>query len=820
MKLIKVIALSLAMGTAVSVQASTSFVVDDIRIDGLQRVALGAALLHVPVRVGDSVDQVRIAQLIKTLNRSGHFEGIEVFRDGNALVIRVHERATISSIVFSGNKDIPDDKLQDSLSGNGIQVGEPLDRSILSNLEKGLEDFYYGVGKYAAKVRAIVTPLPRNRVDLKFVFTEGKAADIQQINIIGNTVYSNAELRGQFELQDSVPWWNFMGSQRYEKQKLNGDIETLTSFYKDRGYIRFAVDSTQVSLTPDKKGVYITINVEEGQPYTVKEVKLSGNLIGKSEQMNNLIPIVAGSTYSAADVTYTEELLSKYLGRFGYAYPKVNTVPEIDDETHEVKLTMFVEPGQRVYVRRINFYGNHITKDEVLRREMRQMEGAWLSEARLEQSKSRLNRLGYFETAEYAVQRVPGQDDLVDVNFDVKEQQTGSFNAGVGYGTASGLSFQAGIQQKNFLGTGNTVGISASRNVYATSVDLNYTDPYFTIDGVSLSGRMFFSKFDAQNANLINYNNTSYGLTGTLGFPLNEYDRVSLGTGYRHNELSNLDPYDQILKFRDIYGSDDNPDEVMKFDQIEFNLGWNRNKLNRGIFPTKGYMHSVSGMATAPNPNSVQYFKFNYEGRIYFPLTSDHSYSLMFKTELGYGNGYGKHNGHDQILPFWENFRAGGVDSIRGVQTNVVGPRGLVRVPTTVTGPDGETIVLGPEYDTLEVSSRALGGNAMITGTVELYVPTPFLSEEYNNMVRTSLFFDAGNVWDTEFDYDSYNDLAPSELDKLADYSDPSRIRLTTGIALQWFSPMGPMIFSLATPLKRYPGDDREVFGFTVGQTF
>lgn len=799
--------------------AAESFVVRDIEIEGLQRVALGAALLHVQVRVGESLDAGKIQKLIRALSASGHFESVQVFRDGDTLLIEVRERPTIASVVFSGNEDIPDDKLQETLSSNNIREGDPLDRSALAGLEKAMEEFYHGVGKYNAKVQAIVTPLPRNRVDLKFVFTEGESAAIRQINIVGNKVFSDEALRQGFELKSNVPWWQFLSSDRYEKQKLQGDIETLTTYYRDRGYVRFAVDSTQVSLAPNKEQVYVTLNVTEGELYKVATIRLAGNLLDKGEQLERLITVKAGQTYSAADVTQTEELISRFLGRFGYAYPKVSTLPEIDDERKEVALTVYVEPGNRIYVRRINVIGNHVTKDEVVRREMRQMEGAWLSEVQLEASKTRINRLGFFDSVEHKVNRLGDAPDLVDVDVTVKEKQTGQFSAGFGYGTSSGLSFQLGVTQNNFLGSGDTVSLQGTRNVYQRTVDLSYRDPYFTVDGVSLGGRLFYTEFDANNANLISYNNSSYGLSVPFGFPINETDRVNTGFGYTHNSLSQLEPYDQILKFYYLYGSDQNPNESLEFNTVSLNLGWERNRLNKGIFPTEGYFHNISGEVSVPSGDNLQYFRTEYESRVYFPLNRNHSFSLMLRGSLGYGNGYGQVGGNDNIMPFWKYFRAGGVESVRGFSSNTIGPRAILRNHSTIPGPGG-SIPLPSDEDTVSISANSLGGNALATAGIELIVPTPFLDESYNNSVRTSLFFDVGNVWDTEFNYDAYSVLDADELAKIDDYSDPGRIRYSTGISVQWYSPLGPMIFSLARPLKKFKYDESEVFGFTVGRTF
>lgn len=815
---------SLALLASASVQAQDAFVVEDIRIEGLQRVALGAALLSVPVQIGDTVDAETAALILQSLNASNHFEDIRIYQDETVLLIEVREKPTISSIEFSGNKDIKDEQLQESLESSRIVVGESLERSTIADVEKGLADFYYSIGKYTAKVQAIVTPLPRNRVNIQFVFTEGDAAQIDQINIVGNTIYSDQELLETLELRDTLPWWDVMGNRRYQKQTLEGDLETLTSYYRDRGYIRFEVESTQVAMTPTKDSIYISINVTEGEPYHVKDVKMSGDLMGKKDLIKALFTQRSGDLYNAAEVTFSEERISKYLGRFGYAYPEVTTYPEIDDETNEVTLNVNVNPGKRIYVRRINFAGNTITKDEVLRREFRQLEGAWLSNSAVELSENRLNRLGFFETVESETTRLPTQDDMVDLEVTVKEQPSGSFTAGLGYGTDSGLSLQAGVQQNNFLGTGNRIGAQINTNRYNRRADVSYTDPYFTIDGVSFGGRIFYSEFDAGSANLINYDNTTYGASASLGFPLDEYNRINFGIGYNYNELSNLDDYDQIREFYLIYGDESNPDGKLDFDSIDFNLGWSRITLNRGTFPTNGSSQTANAMITSPT-SDLNYFTLSYNYREYWPLDRRHDWVISTTASLGYGNGYGSNNGHDHIMPFFKNFRVGGTTSLRGFESRGVGPRGVRRVTQTGIDPSpgpggGTSIALPPEYDLLEVSTGSIGGNAMATAGIELIVPTPFLDEAYKNSVRTSLFLDVGNLWDTEFDYDSYKDLSRAQLSQIYDYSDPNKFRSSVGLTVQWLSPMGPMIFSFAKPMSDYEGDKSETFSFNVGQTF
>ncbi len=801
--------------------ANSDFVIDDIRIQGLQRVALGAALTYVPVQVGDKLSDFRVKQVIRSLYSSTHFESISVARDGNTLVIKVTERPTISNIIFEGNDDIKDDQLQDSLNGSNIIVGEPLDKTVLNSIENGLKDFYYSIGKYNADVTAIVTPLPRNRVDLKVLFEEGDAASITQINIVGNEIFSDQELFDQMELKFNRPWWDFMSETRYQQQTLSGDMETITSYYMDRGYLRFAIDSTQVSMTPDKDAIYITLNVSEGEQYNVSEVEVIGDLIGQDEIIKQLVPLRTDILYNQAQVTYAEEFVSKYLGRFGYAYPTVTTIPEINDEDNTVKLTLSVEPGKRIYVRRINFAGNNVTADDVLRQNVTQMEGAWLSNQSLETSKIQLSRLTYMEEVEFDTIRLPGKEDQVDVNFSVKEQPAGSFNAGIGYGDRTKLSLQAGIQQDNFLGTGKRVGISLNTVSYQQSVSVSYTDPYFTIDGISLGGTLSYSEFDGGSFNVINYNSKQFAVGANLGYPIDAVNRINFGLTYTNVELFNRSSYEQTDRFYNQFIDPANPDAAIKYDSVQASVGWFRNTLNRGMFPSDGSSQRASVSVTTPN-SDVQYFKSTIDTKFYFPLTRNQRWTVLARARLGYGNGYGDVDGVEQILPFTENFTAGGSDTLRGFENNTVGPRGIQRISQgTITTPDGTVIPGLPINDTLFSSRRSLGGNALALAGLELIVPTPFIETEFDKSVRTSLFFDVGNVWDTEFDYDEFKDLSLSATsDELLDYSDWKLFRSSAGLSVQWISPMGPMVFSFSKAVKQRAGDDAKFFTFNIGQTF
>ncbi|WP_172379908.1 outer membrane protein assembly factor BamA [Vibrio sp. Vb339] len=799
---IKQILFASLLATSVAANGAQNFVVQDIKIEGLQRVALGAALLKMPVRIGDEVDESDVSEIIRALYASGNFEDVKVLRDEGVLVVQVKERPTIASISFSGNKAIKEEQLQQNLDASGVREGEALDRTTLSNIEKGLEDFYYSVGKYNATVKAVVTPLPRNRSDLKFVFTEGVSAKIQQINFIGNEVFSDSELLSRFNLNVDVAWWNFLADEKYQKQVLAGDIEALKSYYLDRGYLKFKVDSTQVAISPDKKGVYITLGLDEGEAYTVKDVSFRGELIGREADFEALVPFEDGDTYNGSSVTSLEENVKRILGESGYAYPQVRTIPEFDDETKEVSLVINVEAGSRIYVRDIRFTGNNSTKDEVLRREMRQMEGSWLNSKSIDTGKSRLNRLGFFETVDVQTVRVPGSEDQVDLVYNVKEANSGSINFGVGYGTESGVSFQVGLQQDNFAGSGNRVGVSAMMNDYQKNVSLDYRDPYWNLDGVSLGGKIFYNEFEASEAGIVDYTNQSYGTSLTWGFPVDELNRLEFGVGYTHNKIGNVPTYIQVEQFArsiDQYG-----DEHILTDDFDINISWTRNNLNRGFFPTEGNHQRAFAKVTVPG-SDAQYFKMQYDVKHYIPLTKKHEFTLLMRGRLGYGNGYGQTDGNDNLFPFYENYYAGGFTTLRGFGSNSAGPKAVY----------GNSTGNNPTYDS--ATDDSVGGNAVALASLELIVPTPFASDEARSQIRTSVFFDMASVWDTEF----VDRGAPNSGSQYYyDYSDPTNYRSSYGAALQWMSPMGPLVFSLAKPIKVYEGDDEEFFTFTIGRTF
>ena len=789
---------------SLSVQAA-KFTVDDLQFNGLQRVTLGAALLSLPIREGDSVDDYDLSKALKKLYASGHFESIDLVRQGNTLIFNVLERPTISNIELTGNDQLTEEQITDSLTSSSIQVGESLDRTVLSGIEKSLEDFYHSVGKYSAQVETIVTALPRNRVSIQFIFREGLSAKIEQINIVGNSVFSDNMLLKRLILSESRGWWDFFADDKYQKQKLSGDLEVIKSYYLDRGYIRFEIEETQVSLTPNKKGVYVAVNVKEGDIYTIADVKFIGNLLKHDTQIKALVPFAKEDVYSAANVAATEQSIRRYFGRLGYAYPEITTYPEIDDETNTVVVNFSIDPGARGYVRHINVSGNTTTKDVVLRREFRQMEGGWLSSENIEQSKVRLNRLGFFSKVDINTTRV--SNDLVDLDVQVEEQASGSFNAGVGYGTESGLSLSGGIQQSNFLGSGDRVGFEVKTNDYNDSISVDYSTPYLTADAVSGGVRVFYDRFEAAEANIVDYTNTTYGIRFSMGFPVNEVNRLGFSVGWENNGIAQTKGYLQTSKFWNIYASQLGSDGTTDFQNFDFTARWTRNTLDKGTLATQGMKHSLWAKVTTPN-SDLQFFKINFEISNYQRITDNGDWTTLLRATAGYGNGYGQFEGNDQILPFFENYYVGGYRTLRGFSSNTVGPRAMYLANNG--GNNG-----------LVLTDNAVGGNAKYTMSAEVIFPVPFLDEAYSRQVRSSLFVDAGEAWDTEFNYDTIQKAnCTYNCDYLGDYSKPGRIRASLGTQLTWVSPMGPLVFTFAVPLKEYEGDKTEVFSFNIGNTF
>ena len=741
------------------------FVIKDIRVEGLQRTEAGTIFTYLPVQAGDVMSDEKATQAIKSLYNTGFFKDVRIEADGDVLVVTVQERSAIAKIDFSGNKSFPSDKMTEGLKQIGISEGLIFDKSQLDRAEQEIKRQYLAQGKYGATVKTVVSPLERNRVAVRFEIEEGVVAKIRDINIVGNNAYTTDDLRAEFLLTTPnwMSWWN--KDDQYSKQKLTADLETLKSFYMNQGYLEFAIDSTQVSISPDKQDIYITVNVTEGEKYTISEVKLAGELQVPEEELKPLIKIAKGDVFNRQMVTETSKAIGDRLGNEGYAFSNVNAIPEINKEEHTAAFTFFVDPGKRVYVRRINLTGNTRTRDNVLRREMRQLESAWYAGDKINRSKERLDRLQYFDSVEVETPAVAGTTDQVDVNINVTEKSTGSIQFGAGLSSNEGVVLGITVNQPNFLGTGNRVSAQVNTGKVNTTYSLSYTDPYFTPDGVSRGFDVYRRDVDTGSLNIGSYNSKSYGAGVRFGLPLSEKDFFSFGlTGdFTKIDLSANSP----KQYLDFCGNA----RGCSSDSLQLAAAWTHDSRDNTLFPNRGVLQKLSAEVTLPVLD-LEYYKVEYKHTWFKDVTK--TFTVMLNGELGYADTYG-----NKEYPFFKNFYVGGVNSVRGFDNGAIGPR---------------------DFDPGTNSDFAVGGTTRIVGNAEVFAPVPFIKN--SSQFRLSAFVDTGSVY------------ANNQSISLGD------LRYSTGVGISWFSPFGPLKLVFAKALNKKEGDQTQTMQFQLGSQF
>ncbi|HKA39656.1 MAG TPA: outer membrane protein assembly factor BamA [Burkholderiales bacterium] len=741
---------------ATPAHAFEPFVIKDIRVEGIQRTEAGTIFSYLPAKVGDTMTDERAAQAIRTLFATGFFRDVSLERDGDVLVVVVQERPSIAQLEFTGMSAFEKDQILTGLRQIGIAEGRIFDRGQLERGEQELKRQYLSRGYYAMRVSTTVTPLERNRVAINFNIEEGGIAKIRQISIIGAKDFSESELVGQFVLRTPGLLTWLSKHDQYSREKLSADLETLRSFYLDRGYLEFTIDSTQVSITPDKQDIYITIGITEGNKYTVSAVRVGGELLISEKEIRDLIKIKPGDVFARARVTESTKLIAERLGKEGYAFANVNAVPDLNKEKREVAFTFFVDPGRRVYVRRINVTGNIKTRDEVIRREVRQMEGAWYNSEKIQLSKRRVDRLGYFSEVNLETPAVPGTTDQVDVNVAVVEKPTGSLLFGAGFSSGEGLVLTGSVAQQNIFGSGRHLSLNINTSQLNTTYSLSYTNPYYTVDGVSQGFDIYYRELDPSGSDLAQYRTKTVGGQVRLGVPITELDTIHYGVGLEQVDITTFPTSPLIYQ-----------DYVATFGPSNLNffltLGWTRETRDSLIYPTKGSLHRANSDVGLPVAD-LQYYKLTYQYQRYFPLTSH--VSFMFNSEFGYGDGY-----DDKPLPFFKNFFAGGPSSVRGFKSFTIGPK--------------------------DANGDPRGGSRKVVGNAELLTPFPGLWNDRS--VRVSAFVDTGVV---------------------DDKIETNLFRVSVGFTLLWVSPVGPLKLIYGVPVRTQPGDEEQRFQFTLGGVF
>lgn len=736
------------------------FVVKDIRVEGVQRVEPGTVFGYLPVKVGETFTDEKGAESIRALYNTGFFKDVQIRSEGNVLVVRVEERPAISQLEFIGFKEFDKDALRRTLRGVGVAEARYYDKSLIDRAEQEIKRQYVSRGYYAAEVTTTVTPVDANRVSITFTVDEGPTAKIRQINIVGNKAFKEGDLRDEMQL--STPNWLswYTKNDLYSKQKLTADLEALRSFYLDRGYLEFAIESTQVSITPDKKDIYLTLNIHEGEQYKVSDIKLTGELLGKQAEMERLIKLKQGDVFSSAKLSSTTKSITDLLGTYGYAFATINPQPQINQSDRTVALTLVVDPGRRVYVRRVNVVGNSKTRDEVVRREMRQMEASWFDGEKLQLSQNRVNRTGYFTDANITTEDVPGTTDQVDVNVNVTEKPTGQINLGVGFSSTDKLVLSAGIRQDNVFGSGTSLGLDVNTSKSNRTIAVTQFDPYFTVDGISRSTELYYRTYrPLYYTGDQDYRVVQQGGNVKFGVPFSETDTVFFGIGY---ERTTIDVTTNTPLAYQNY--------VAKNGRITNNfpitIGWSKDQRDSALVPTRGRYQQANLEFGIPG-GDLQYFRAYYQHQYFYPLSK--SFTMAFNNEIGYGHGYG---GKD--FPVFKNYYAGGIGSVRGYETSTLGPR--------------------------DANGVAIGGASKFVGNVEFIFPLP--GSGVDRTVRLFTFFDYGNVF------------AEGQPYKLGD------MRYSTGFGLSWLSPIGPLKISMGFPIKRKTEDQTQRFQFQIGTAF
>lgn len=764
-----------ALFVAAPAFAFEPFVVKDIRVEGIQRTEAGTVFNYLPVRVGETFTESQAADAIRGLFATGFFSDVRIEVEDEVIVVLVDERPAVADITFSGVKEFDQAVLKNGLREVGLSEARIFDRALLDSAEQELKRMYLSRGKYAADVVTTVTPLERNRVAINFTVDEGGVAKIRQINIVGNEAFKDSTLQGLFQL--STPGWLtwYTKNDQYSRQKLAADLENLRSFYLDRGYLDFNIDSTQVSITPDRRDIYITLNITEGEKYTVSAVRFAGDLVLPEEEYLALVKLRPGDVFSRADLTATTKAVVDRLGNEGYAFANVNAAPEIDAEAREVAFTIYVDPGRRVYVRRINVGGNTKTRDEVVRREMRQMEGAWYDAEKINVSRTRVDRLGFFDEVAVETPAVAGATDQVDVNFTVKERPTGSLMLGAGFSSAENFVLSGSVTQDNLFGSGKALSLALDTAESGRTFALSFTDPYYTVDGVSLGYDVYYRTFDPSDVSTVSrFEQTSLGAGIRLGYPIGEDDRINFGLGVDRTEITTFP--DSPVQYKDFckdFGCSgpqgDQGIGDVTVDSLLATAGWARDTRDSFIYPRAGSFQRVLAEVAAP-PGDLRYVKASYQYQHWLPIRRDEA--LMLNAEVGWADGYS-----DKPLPFYKNFYAGGIGSVRGFEQSSLGPKVIN---------DGDL--------------ESIGGDRRLVANAEYYFPMP--GSGMDRSFRLSVFVDTGWVWGPDEDLD-FGDL-----------------RYSAGLGLAWSSPIGPLKFSVAQPLNEKSTDETERFQFQLGSVF